>query len=350
MSEDKLPEKMVSRRTFIQAGLAASALSGCASNEKNKDPEPNEHQLSKRRSEPSTVAIVRCPSYAHDPLPELKKHLTDLALPNLKNKRLLLKPNMVEYRDGRPLTTNPAIIKVAVNLFSYLGAKEIVVADGPAEFRDTEYLLKATGIGPMCSKLGVEFLDLNTDSLIGVDNTHGFAPIKKFLMPKSVMEADYVISLPKMKTHQWAGITCSMKNLFGTVPGRKYGWPKNILHTTGVDICIMDIIHMVKPCFALVDGVIAMEGNGPLSGTAKETGLIAASCDLAALDATCARIMEFEPTNMLYMRLAGLVVGHIQSDDIKIVGTPIAEVAQKFVLPDTWKDGHFSIAGLGEGT
>ncbi|MBX9877958.1 MAG: DUF362 domain-containing protein [Candidatus Obscuribacterales bacterium] len=342
--------KRVSRRKFLQAGIAASTLSGCTSNEPPKDPEPNAEQISRRRVDPSTVAIIPCPSYEHDPLPELKKYAGELGLPDLKNKSVLLKPNMVEYRDGKPLTTEPAIIKVAVELLSFLGAKKVVVADGPAEFRDTEYLLKATGIGPMCAKLGVPFVDLNMDSLVSVDNTHGFTPIKTFLMPKSVMEADCVVSLPKLKTHQWAGMTCSMKNLFGTVPGRKYGWPKNILHTTGVDICIMDIIHMVKPRFALVDAVVSMEGNGPLSGYAKETGFIVAGSDVAAVDATCARTMEFDPQKMLYMRLANKIVGNTNIESIKILGAPIQQVAQKFVMADTWKSGKFSLTGLGEGT
>lgn len=341
---------LVSRRKFLQAGLAASTLAGCTNHEPAKDPQPNSFQLSKRRSEPSTVAIVRCPSYDDNPLPELKKLLPALSLPDLRNKKILLKPNMVEYRDGKPLTTNPAIVKVAVELLSYLGAKQIVVADGPAEFRDTEFLLQSTGIGPMCAKLKVPFVDLNLDSLVEVENEHGFTPIKTFLMPKSVMEADYVISLPKLKTHQWAGMTCSMKNLFGTVPGRKYGWPKNILHKVGVDICVMDIMHMVKPCFALVDGVIAMEGNGPLSGTPRESGFLVAGCDLAAVDATCARTMQLEPTNILYLRLAEQVIGNVASENIKIVGSPISAVAQQFILPDTWKNGHFSLSGLGEGT
>lgn len=348
MTEEN-PRK-VSRRQLLQASIAASTLAGCTSNEPAKDPEPNAHQLSRRRTEPSTVAIIPCPSYDHDPLPDLNKYVKQLGLPNLKNKSVLLKPNMVEYREGRPLTTSPQIIKVAVELLGFLGAKEIVVADGPAEFRDTEYLLKATGIGPMCAKLGVPFVDLNMDSLVSVDNEHGFTPIKTFLMPKSVMEADCVVSLPKLKTHQWAGMTCSMKNLFGTVPGRKYGWPKNILHTTGVDICVMDVIHMVKPKFALVDAVVSMEGNGPLSGYAKETGFVVAGSDLAAVDATCARTMEFDPEKMLYLRLANRVVGNIEANNITVLGAPISQVAQKFVLSDTWKDGKFSLSGLGEGT
>lgn len=348
MTDDN--SKRISRRTLLQAGLAIPALSACTTNEEPKDPEPNQHQLNQRRQEPSKVLIVRCPTYEDSPLAELKKYSAALSMPDMKNKKILLKPNMVEYRDGRPLTTNPAIIQVAVGLLSYLGAKEIVVADGPAEFRDTEFLLNATGVGPMCAKLGVKFVDLNMDSLVKVDNEHGFTPIKTFLMPKSVMDADLVVSLPKLKTHQWAGMTCSMKNLFGTIPGRKYGWPKNILHKVGIDVTIMDIMHMVKPCFALVDAVIAMEGNGPLSGTARNSGYVVAGCDLAAVDATCARTMQFDPLNMLYMRLADRIVGNVHADKIEVLGTPIADVAQKFVLADTWKDGHFNLTNVGEGT
>ena len=345
-------DQLLSRRVFLQAGLTAAALSACSPADKTgtQDPTATAEQLAKRIQGVSPVAIVACPSYAHNPLPDIKKHLSELALSNLKGKRVLIKPNMVEYRDGRPLTTNPAILKTAVELVNYLGAKEIIVADGPAEFRDTEFLLAATGIGSMCKILGVPFVDLNLDSLMEVENPHGFTPLKSIWMSETVMKSDCVVSLPKLKTHQWAGMTCCLKNLFGTIPGRKYGWPKNIIHTVGIDIFIIDIAHMVKPAFALVDAVVSMEGNGPLSGNPKATGFLVLAKDLAAADATCARAMEFDPTLMLYMRLAGQVIGNIESSQIKILGTPLTEVTQKFVMPDTWKSGKLDISGAHAGT
>ena len=73
--------------------------------------------------------------------------------------------------------------------------------------------------------------------------------------------------MPKMKTHHWAGVTLSLKNCFGCLPGRVYGWPKNALHWVGIDKAILDVAGAVRPGYAIVDGIVAMEGNGPIDGT-----------------------------------------------------------------------------------
>jgi uncharacterized protein (DUF362 family) len=266
--------------------------------------------------------------------------LPELQLPEVKGKSILVKTNMVEYRQGRPLTTNPAIIEACVKLLDHLGAAKVTVADGPAEYRDTEFILQATGVGEMCKKLAVPFVDLNLDDLVRLENTDGFTTLKEWFLPKTVAQADAVVSLPKMKTHHWAGMTASMKNLFGTVPGRKYGWPKNILHTMGIDFSIIDINHLVKPAFAFVDAIVAMEGEGPLNGVAKDAGFVVLGKDLAAVDATCARTMMLNPDMMTYLKLAGEVVGNIKTDDIRVIGASVKEVQQQFELPDTWKGGR----------
>ena len=80
--------------------------------------------------------------------------------------------------------------------------------------------------------------------------------------------------MPKAKTHHWAGVTLSMKNMFGVVPGTKYGWPKNVLHWNGIHRSILDICATAPMHFVIADGVVAMEGNGPLHGTHRHLGKI----------------------------------------------------------------------------
>ena len=75
--------------------------------------------------------------------------------------------------------------------------------------------------------------------------------------------------MPKVKTHHWSGVTLSMKNMFGVVPGAKYGWPKNILHWSGIQQSILDICATVPTHFVVADAIVAMEGNGPLAGTSR---------------------------------------------------------------------------------
>jgi uncharacterized protein (DUF362 family) len=337
---------VIPRRTFIAASVGAVAtfsLSGCGGKTLTGAPlpKPTPAQIARKRKTPSTVALVACESYEDDPMPELKKYAKQLNLPDLTGKTVLLKPNMVEFRPGSPVTTNPLALKAAFELVDYLGAKEIIIGEGPGHMRDTEFLLEATGLGMMVKKLGTQFVDLNLDELEALDISDGFSGLKKFYLPRTLMNADVVVSVPKMKTHHWVGITASMKNFFGAVPGRKYGWPKNLLHIRGIPQCVLDLQDLIKPRFALVDAVVAMEGDGPINGKAKEMGFLVLGDDLAAVDATCARTMGFDPYELEYIRIAGEVVGNISSDAISTVGLAVEKVSQKFERPITFKNKKF---------
>ena len=101
--------------------------------------------------------------------------------------------------------------------------------------------------------------------------------------------------MPKVKTHHWAGVTLSMKNLFGVVPGIAYGWPKNVLHWKGIDRSILDINAAVPAHFVIADGIVGMEGNGPLHGAPRTLGRIVLADDPVAADFTCARLMGLNP-------------------------------------------------------
>src|SRR5258705_9933925 len=141
---------------------------------------------------------------------------------------------------------------------------------------------------------GGVYVDLYSDDVIGVK---GFAGRDEFYFPNSVLSADIIVSLAKMKTHHWAGATLSMKNFFGLVPGSIYGWPKNELHYIGIDTAIVELTRSFVPkSFALVDGIVGMEGNGPIQGTRKQAGVPPMGSDLAAVDATCRRLMGTYPS------------------------------------------------------
>jgi uncharacterized protein (DUF362 family) len=332
----------VDRREFlIGAAACAASLSSCSGSEKITRDIPTRlsaRQLAFKRQGRSQVAIVPVANYEMDIFEELKKTLTDSGFrwPDFKGKKVVLKPNMVEYRQGKPVTTNPAVLKAAIQLLAYLGAGDIKVAEGPGHMRDTEYLLDVTGLGKACSDMKVPFIDLNLDDIVKLDNADGFTGMKHFYLPKTIVEADAVISLPKLKTHHWVGMTCSMKNLFGTVPGRKYGWPKNLLHIKGIPHSIIDLQHLIKPAMGIVDGIVTMEGDGPINGTAKHLGQIILGDDLAAVDATCARILALNPEELNYIKLAGMCVGNIDLESIDIIGTPVSQIAGKYKMPITF--------------
>ncbi len=148
-------------------------------------------------------------------------------------------------------------------------------------------------------------------------------------LPQAVLEADVVVSMPKLKTHHWAGITCSMKNLFGVVPGAVYGWPKNLLHFRGIDESILDLVATVRPHLAIVDGVVGMEGDGPIMGDAKPAGVVLMGRDVVAVDASAARVMGLRPEGVRYLAEAARFLGNLDVARIPMRGEPL----ERFVTP-----------------
>ena len=134
-----------------------------------------------------------------------------------------------------------------------------------------------------------------------------------------MVDADLIVSMPKLKTHHWMGLTAAMKNLYGTLPGVIYGWPKNVLHYAGIPQTVVDINASLPPTIAIVDGILCMEGDGPILGTPKPMGLLAIGLNPTAVDATLARITGFDPRKVPYLALAEGRLGPI--DERAIVAT-----------------------------
>ncbi len=140
-----------------------------------------------------------------------------------------------------------------------------------------------------------------------------------------------LISLPKLKTHHWAGATLSLKNLFGTLPGICYGWPKNELHWRGIENSIIDIALTRTPDLAIVDGIVGMEGDGPINGVAKPLGALIMGCDPLAVDATCCRLMQLDPEKVGYLIMgAQKRLGLLGHGQIQQIGECIEGLAQPF--------------------
>ena len=176
-------------------------------------------------------------------------------------------------------------------------------------------------------------MDLNRDN---VSPVAGFAGRDQLYFPNTALRADLVVSLAKMKTHQWAGATLSMKNLFGLVPGSVYGWPKNELHQIGIPQSIVELTRIFHRSFAIVDGIVGMEGNGPIQGTPKPAGVLVMGSNLPAVDATCCRIMGIDPDKVEYLRMAAEgSLGNVEESSIEQRGEKIGDVRTHFALVDS---------------
>jgi uncharacterized protein (DUF362 family) len=249
----------------------------------------------------------------------------------LAGKRVVLKPNLVEYHRDKVINTHPHVVAAAIELCRREKAAEILVADGPGHWRNVEYLVRASGLGDVLSHYGVPFVDLNHDEAVKCPNFGRLTGLEYLYVSKTIATAEVVISMPKLKTHHWAGATLSLKNLFGTLPGICYGWPKNELHWRGIDNSIVDIALTRTPDLAIVDGIVGMEGDGPLNGTPKPFGAIIMGNDLVAVDATCCRLMELDPEQIKYMFLAyQKKLGLLMEAEIEQLGEKIEDLAQPF--------------------
>ncbi|MGH7972038.1 MAG: DUF362 domain-containing protein, partial [Limisphaerales bacterium] len=189
---------------------------------------------------PSAVAIRSVPSYEADVEAILWEALQELR-PPVRNKLVLLKPNFVEPDRENMINTHPRVIRAAREAFLRLGAKSVVIAEGPGHERDTEGILEQLRLRDYLGPLDRTFIDLNTDEVSQVGTRTHASRLKSIFLPKAVLAADFVVSMPKMKTHHWVGVTLSLKNMFGIVPGSCYGWPKNVLHLAGISKSILDI-------------------------------------------------------------------------------------------------------------
>jgi uncharacterized protein (DUF362 family) len=260
----------------------------------------------------STVGLYPASSYEVDFGDLIYRGLLDLdAASRVRGRRVFLKPNMVEYEAHTAINTQAVVVAGAVAAFLKAGAREVVVGEGPGHRRDIEYLLVSTGLYDALRDLRVRFVDLNHDDVRVVRLGSNFTRMREIALPVELLQSDFIVSMPKLKTHHWAGITASMKNFFGVVPGAVYGWPKNILHVKGIDGSILDLNATVRPHFTIVDAVTAMEGDGPIMGSPRQMQLIAMGSDLAAVDATCARLIGIRPEEIPYLAGAGEYLGNI---------------------------------------
>jgi len=285
---------------------------------------------------PSRVAICKAPNYQVDLAALLHETLREFGL-NVKGSRVLLKPNFVEPDPQGVINTHPAVVAAARECFLRLGVRSVIVAEGAGHERDTEGILETNRLRHYLGPLEGKFVDLNLDDVRLVPTRTRASRVKELYLPRTALEADFVVSIPKLKTHHWAGVTLSLKNMFGIVPGNCYGWPKNALHWAGLTNSILDINSTVRPDFAIVDGIVGMEGNGPLQGDAKPCGLLVVGDDPVAVDATCARIMGLAPERIKYLAQAGLLLGHLKSENIRQLGESPESVRTCFAVLDVFK-------------
>jgi len=314
------PAHMLSRRHFLAAVSLPLIASACG-----KSPFVGPELALPSRS---PMGLFPAADYSVDFADVIGRGLRELGV-NVAGKRVLLKPNMVEYEPGTAINTHPLVVAGAAVACRRAGAADVVVAEGPGQRRDIEYLITSNGLWDQLKEHKLRFVDLNHDDVHDVTLRSTFTGMTSLALPVELAKADFIISMPKLKTHHWAGMTCSMKNLFGVLPGAVYGWPKNILHTHGIPNSILDLTSTVRPQLTIVDAVTAMEGDGPIMGRPRTLGFVAMGTDLPAVDATCARVIGLDPWKIEYLSKADGHLGHIDDARIEQRGAPTLLLASQ---------------------
>jgi uncharacterized protein (DUF362 family) len=208
---------------------------------------------------------------------------------------------------------------------------DVVVVEGSGFLRNTEELVAASGLGEVLSHFRVPFVDLNHDEPVKVTNKGRLSGLDHLYMARTVASAEVLISIAKLKTHSALGASLTMPNMLGALPGICYGWPKNELHGRGIENSVVDAAATRLPDLAIVDGIEAMEGDGPLNGATKNLGVLVFGSDPVAVDATCFRLLNLNPEAPTgYLALAyGKSLGLLKETEIQQIGEPIAALSSQ---------------------
>lgn len=334
---------MLSRRAFLRLALLTGIAAGAGVIYKATEPVGFERwfrwmvrgSVGRWSAPHSRVALAACESYAADILSALREAWRNANAPNLNGARVLLKPNLVDFVEGYPTFTHPRVTQAMIHLAREMGAREIIIGEGVTFRRDPQAILDATGYAEMLAREKVMFVDLNYDDLVSIPLKGGYTRLKTLFVAKAIRDADVLISMPKLKTHHWTQVSVSIKNLFGIVPGVKYGWPKNTLHIQGIPAFLAELADSLptRAC-AVVDGIVGLEGDGPIFGSAVPSGALIVGNDLLAVDATCARLMGFDPKQIDYLDFAAWAgVGTIDENKIEIAGESLARLQRNYERP-----------------
>ena len=324
----------VDRRTFLRgavAGGAVAAAGGLGLRALLRPPPPWDGSAFPPPGQ-ARVAVLTASSY-DGALESIVLEGLGAIGADVRGADVLLKPNLVEFDSQTSINTEPRLIAAAVLAFRRMGAASVRVGEGPGHRRDVQDLVTRSGLAEALAGVQAPFVDLNAASIGRVELRSRYTDLRELWLPTPVLDADVVVSMPKMKTHHWAGVTLSLKNLFGTLPGRVYGWPKNVLHWAGIEQSILDIAGAVRPSYAIIDGIVGMEGNGPISGTPVGSGLLVFADDPVAADSIGASLMGFDPEQIAYLAEASRFLGQADPARIEQRGEDPGHLTRAFAPP-----------------
>jgi uncharacterized protein (DUF362 family) len=249
-----------------------------------------------------------------------------------KTDRIILKPNYVEpMMPDTGVTTDPRVIEAVVDwLQTEVGAKHITIAESTWERKRTQRAFEMVGLPEIAKRRGVKLLNLYDDEHVEATIPNALS-LNKVLLPRTVLDADCLISLPKLKCHCMAYVTLGIKNLMGCV------FPDKELMHRDLDERLCDLASVLPIKLTVIDGLIGAERHEN-AGSPVKTEVIIAGLDPVATDAVGAMVMGIDPTRVDHLRLChqrGL--GELRPDHITLVGAPLAKVRKPYRKPSGFR-------------
>ena len=290
------------------------------------------------------VSVVICKEYEH----ELLRHAVIKLLEPIggisayirSGDRVLLKPNLLAAKDpDKAVTTHPALVRVVADLVREVGGI-VLIGDSPG-IGGFLKVTEKTGMKKAAEESKAALIEFNESIEL-----QGSGTFRSIRLARAYYEADKIINLPKLKTHEMMTMTCAVKNLFGAVIGtEKAGWHLKAGSSRQLFArLLLEIYQLKKPDLNIVDAVLAMEGNGPGNGTPISLGLLIAGANPVAVDVIAGKVAGI-PADLLYIEREAVSMGLYGAtmDDITLCGVPIESVTTtNFKLP-TGLDVQFGL-------
>lgn len=281
------------------------------------------------------VALLKCTDYDVDSVEKKLREGFELLggnsfLRNLipENSKVLLKPNLLTIIEkGSPVITHYAMFEAVVRIVKEY-SNNITFGDSPGS-GDTRKTAEKSGLMEVADRHGVKFADFNEEVHVELDNPLMY---KFWNVAKAAYEADVVITLPKLKTHAMMYYTGAVKNQFGCIPGsQKAEWHTKLPDAVNFGKMLLDLNAVVKTSFAIIDGIVAMEGNGPRNGTPKKMDTIIMGKCLTAVDSTAVRLIGYD--NVLavpFLKVAhDTKWGAVMPEEIEVLGEKVENMKCK---------------------
>jgi len=291
------------------------------------------------------VTLGRCNSYQRT---EVEQALTKLLEPEggmaalvKPGQRVLLKPNMLAGKEPElAVTTHPEIVRAVIRMVQRAGGK-VLVGDSPGVGSPLQ-VARRCGILAVMEETGAEFAPFSESVSVRPQGS----TFHQLEIARDILDADLIINLPKLKTHQMMGLTCGVKNLFGAVVGMR----KPRLHLqAGADkayfaLMLLELAEHIAPALTIVDAVTGMEGDGPGSGDPVQIGALLASRNALALDTVACELVGMRQQDVWTQKVAEASGRHgSRLEEIEICGAPLQEVRCTDFRPSKTTDVNFGL-------